>query len=141
MAKIVTFGAAGVDGHALGLAVSHDLGVQAGGDDELSARLQGLVHLSGGQDGTGAHHHLGAGVLHDLHGLGSAGGTEGDLRHGHAARTQGLGQVGRVTLGVVELDDRHDADLGNTLVEFLYTNYLQKYPVPVSYFGTMFYNF
>src|SRR5699024_6727833 len=54
-------GAAGEHGHALGLAVLDDVHVQAGGDDELGAGGQGLIHLSGGEDGARAHQHIGAG--------------------------------------------------------------------------------
>ena len=46
-------GAAGEAGDALFLAVFHDLNVQTGGDDELAAGGNGLVHHLGGQHRAG----------------------------------------------------------------------------------------
>ena len=111
----------GVDRHALLLAIDHDVRVKAGADDELSARFQRLVHLGGGENGAGAHQHLGLGLAHQTDGGGSARGAEGHFRHRQPALAQGRGQRGGVTLGVVQFDDRHDADLGNALGNGIHT--------------------
>ena len=108
-------GAAGVDRHALVLAVDHDVGVKAGADDELRARFQRLVHLGGGEHGARAHQHVGLGLAHEADGGGGARRAEGHLRHGQPAFTQGRGQRRRVPLGMVQFDDRHHAGLGNAL--------------------------
>ena len=116
-----------VDAHLL--AVFDQLGIHARGDDELRARGHGLIHLPGGEHGARADQHFGELLAHGLDGDGRARGAEGDLGHRHAARDQRLGQRRRVALGVVQLDDRHHADLGNALLQIIHGNaplYIRK---------------
>ena len=106
-------GAAGENGDVLLLGVGYQLGIKAGSHDELAARGDDLVDLLGVGHGARADDHLRAGFLHKFDGDVGAGRAEGDLGHTDAARAQGFAQGGRVSLRMVELDDRHNADLGN----------------------------
>ena len=106
-------GAAGEDVHAFFLAVPDQVRVHARGDDELGARRQGFVDLRRGQDGACAHDHVRRSFLHEPDGIRSACRPEGHLGHRYAAGAQGLGQGGGVPLGMVQLDHRHHAGLGD----------------------------
>ena len=117
-------GAAGEDGDVLLLGVGDELGIKAGADDEVAAHRNDGVNLRGGGDGAGADEHIGAGFLHELDGLVSAGSAEGDLRHGDVARAESLRKTDRVALGIVELDDRHHADGADLLIHGIHGNLL-----------------
>ena len=85
-----------------------DVLVVTRGDDELGAGGTGLLNLLDGQDGAGAHAHLGLGLGHSGDALGSASGAEGDLGGLHAGGHKGVSERNGV-LDLVEHDDRHDA--------------------------------
>ena len=117
-------GAAGEAGDALLLAVLDDLDVQTGGDNKLAAGGDGLIHLLGGEDGAGTHQHLGVALNHDLHGFVGTGSPEGDFRHAHAAGAQSVGQGCGIPGGIGQLDDRHNADGADLLLQFVHWIFL-----------------
>src|SRR5699024_9065750 len=102
------------------LAVSDQLGVHAGGDDELRACCDSFVNLGGGEHGARADEHLREIVAHQLDSGGSACRTERNLGNRYTAGDQGLRQRDRVTLRVIELDDRYDTDGLNLFLNFIH---------------------
>ena len=91
-----------------------DLGIVAGSHDELGAGGHGPVGLVDGEHRAGAQQHLGDLLGDGADALLSAGGAEGDLGGGKAARHQRLAQ-GHGFLHAVEGDDGDDADVGDLL--------------------------
>ena len=112
-------GGAGQHQRALGQAVTHHVGVEAGGNDELAAGVQGTVQLLVGQHGAGAYQHLGHFLDDGADGVLGGGGAEGDLGGGQAAGHQGLGQRHGLA-GVFNGDDGDDTNLGNLAQYFVH---------------------
>ena len=116
-------GGAGEHQGALVKAVLHGVGVKAGGDDELGAGSQGAVQTLAAGDGAGADDHIGHLGRDGADGLLGCGGAEGDLGRVEAAGHEGLGQRHGLA-GVVNGDDRHDADFGQGMEHFVHGTFL-----------------
>ena len=101
--------AAGGNGNAVVAAPCDGLFVIAGGDDELCAALDGELALLKIDDRACADDHVGALLCDGLDGIGSGGGTEGDLHNVNAAGEHRLGS-GDSVLRV--LKDYHGDDAG-----------------------------
>ena len=116
-------GGAGEHERALVEAVLHGIGVEAGGDDELGTGGQRAVKALTAGDGARADDHIGHLGGDGTDRLLGGGGAEGDLGGVQAARDQGPGE-GHGLLGIVNGDDRHNADLGQGMEHFVHGAFL-----------------
>ena len=112
--------AAGIDGDILLLCIGAELLVHARGDDKFRTGGDGFVDLRGGGNSACADDHIRTGLLHCLDGERCARCAEGHFCDRHAAFTQRLCERRRIALRVVQLDNRHNADFGNLLIEFVH---------------------
>lgn len=114
-------GAAGGDGDAVLDAIADHFGVKAGRNDIFRARLHRALDLLHGDDRTGAHQHIRQRLCDRRDCAIRSRGAESDLRHGDTALFQRRRKIDRL-VGVVELDDRHKADLTDLFQNSMHTN-------------------
>ena len=112
--------AAGGDRDTVVAAPCDSLFIIAGGDDELCAALNGKLALLKIDDRAGADDHIGALLRDSLDGIGSGGGTEGDLHNVNAAGEHRLSS-GDSVLRVLKDYHRDNAGLSQS---FQYIHFL-----------------
>ena len=104
-------GCTGEDRHARGAAEGDDVVVRRGRDDEPRAGLDDQLGSFGRHDRAGTDERLGVRATKPADRLDARVRPERDLRDGTSARRQRVEERRRV-VGVTELDDGHDSDLG-----------------------------
>ena len=100
-------GAARIDGNALLLAVFYDALVKTGCNNEFCTRRKRFVNL--GENRACAYKHFGHIFAYELYCFFCSRRAEGNLCNGNSARTKSLCKGNGVTLGMVELDNGHNA--------------------------------
>ena len=97
---------AGKEGQFQRMRFEQDGFVEAGGNAELRASVDGLTRLVGGENGTGADAHIGQLAADEGDGLGGGGGAESDFDDVQSAGEQGLSE----RHGVIRVVNDGDAD-------------------------------